>query len=66
MQGCFSDPWKLYGLPGIILEAADAKQEYNFTCAKIENNLSKNITIEKIPKDYIKTTKQDFMLYIAL
>lgn len=33
--GC--GPWKLVGLPGLILEAQDAKRHYNFVISTIEN-----------------------------
>lgn len=30
-------PWKLWGLPGLILEAEDADQDYSFTCMELKN-----------------------------
>ncbi len=64
-------PWKLNGLPGIILAANDDKNEVSFTCTKItmpEKNappiaFSKNATLvsvekfEKTKKTFIKDPK---------
>lgn len=54
-------PWKLLGLPGIILEAYDVKKQVFFLFAGIEKNNSSLTTINLEPKDAIKTTKKDFL-----
>lgn len=50
-------PWKLHGLPGLILEATDKKKEVQFLCETIVRNPASIITITA---SGIKTTKADF------
>ena len=53
-------PWKLNGLPGLILEAMDENNEYHFTCMEIKNvSGGKPIAIPK--KKYIRCSKKDFI-----
>lgn len=60
-------PWKLHGLPGLILKAVDAKEDFLFVCIEIENiaqeamyipkrNFLKS-TAEKLKQMYIKSEK---------
>lgn len=51
-------PWKLHGLPGLILEATDEKKQVQFSCESISRNM--NASAIKFPQDAIKTTKKDF------
>lgn len=51
-------PWKLQGLPGLILEAADDKNEVQFTCIAV--NRDGNLGEIKLPENAINTTQQAF------
>lgn len=53
-------PWKLCGLPGLILEAQDAEKHYQFTCIEIERvSCGEPIAVPK--KRYNRCTKQEFI-----
>jgi len=47
-------PWKLNGLPGVIVEAYDAKKEVQFNFAGMDKATSADVV--KLPNDAIKTT----------
>lgn len=42
-------PWKLHGLPGLIMKASDADGHYKFECIGIKSNADRPITIYKVP-----------------
>lgn len=42
-------PWKLQGLPGLIMKAEDKNGHYKFECVGIRSNASRPITIYKVP-----------------
>lgn len=54
-------PWKLCGLPGLILEAEDTEGHYHFTCIEIDRvSGSKPIAIST-KKQPISTTKEEYI-----
>lgn len=52
-------PWKLHGLPGLILEAEDSKKEVIFRYGGFDKETEPGIEIA-LPKDAITTTAKDF------
>lgn len=42
-------PWKLHGLPGLIMKASDEKRHYTFECIGIKSKANRPITIYKVP-----------------
>lgn len=50
-------PWKLQGLPGLILEAADTKKEYRFTATGMER--PKDSRKMQIPAEHVTQTKRE-------
>jgi GLPGLI family protein len=56
-------PWKLGGLPGLIIEAYDTKKEVLFEFTSFENDNATQTAIA-IPKDAIATTPKDYKQYL--
>jgi len=52
-------PWKLHGLPGLILQATDDKQEVQFIYAGFDKNENDAISIS-LPANGQKTTAEQF------
>ncbi|WP_308199423.1 GLPGLI family protein [Chitinophaga sedimenti] len=54
-------PWKLQGLPGLIMEASDASQRIKITCTKITlgASLPGDISLE-LPTDATVTTHKEY------
>ncbi len=50
-------PWKLYGLPGLIMRASDENGHYTFECIGIKSNADRPITIYKVPFSNTSRTK---------
>ncbi|MGI6815405.1 GLPGLI family protein [Bacteroides sp. KG123] len=50
-------PWKLWGLPGLILEAEDSESDYQFTCIEIKKT-AQGAAISVPKAQYIKCTKE--------
>jgi len=42
-------PWKLHGLPGLIMTASDAEGHYTFECIGIKSKADRPVTIYKVP-----------------
>ncbi len=51
-------PWKLHGLPGLIMTASDDKGHYTFECIGIKSKASRPITIYKVP--FNKVSRNDY------
>lgn len=51
-------PWKLHGLPGLIMKASDEKGHYIFECIGIKSNAIRPITIYKVP--YNKVNRKEY------
>lgn len=57
-------PWKLYGLPGLIVEAYDAKKEVQFMFTGMDK--AANADLISVPKDAIQTTDAEFARFKTL
>lgn len=53
-------PWKLHGLPGLILEATDSKREVSWTFTDFELLDEQRKDLINSPKQGVKTTLQKF------
>lgn len=51
-------PWKLCGLPGLIMQAKADGNEYSFVCIGIKNNSQRPISLYDVP--YNKTSRLGF------
>lgn len=51
-------PWKLHGLPGLIMKASDDRGHYTFECVGIRSKSDRPITIYKEP--FNKVSRRDY------
>ena len=51
-------PWKLHGLPGLILQAEDSEHWFSFVCIEIENALYKELAVPE--KKYVDCTRKEY------
>ena len=51
-------PWKFGGLPGLIMQISDSKDEYEYICIGIQKILSKKQPIKFWQWDYQNTTRE--------
>ena len=57
-------PWKLCGLPGLILRAYDSKQQYIFDCVGMKQaGEGENITYDPKFDKYATATMKEFVEY---
>ncbi len=55
-------PWKLGGLPGLIIEAYDTKKEVIFSLTSMDNSPNSQTTVD-VPSTALKTTAKEFKQY---
>lgn len=57
-------PWKLHGLPGLILSAQDSEGLFSFECIQIENIANQRLIFPD--KKYLQCTKEEYHELIRL
>lgn len=51
-------PWKLHGLPGLIMKVSDKDGNYKFECIGIKSSAARPITLYKVP--YNTTSRHEY------
>ena len=51
-------PWKLHGLPGLILQAEDSEHWFSFACIEIENAPCEELAVPE--KKYVDCTRKEY------
>lgn len=54
-----SGPWKLMGLPGLILKAYDTKREYSFTATSITSKSTENKFVQSVKGRFIHKSREE-------
>lgn len=57
-------PWKLHGLPGLILQAEDSEHWFSFACIEIENAPCEELAVPD--KKYVDCTRKEYEDLIRL
>ena len=57
-------PWKLHGLPGLILQAEDSGRLFSFSCIEIENTSYEDLAVPD--KKYVDCTRKEYENLVKL
>lgn len=60
-----SGPWKLWGLPGLILEAYDEDRHYEYTIVSLTSENCGDILLLNMKRQYRKTTRMEYLISLS-